>query len=263
MQQTMNVMEFFSLKGKVALVTGGAGLYGSAISSALGEARATVVIASRNLDKCQKLANKLQSKDLDVTAVHLDLSKKGSIVALKDKIINTYGKIDILFNNAVARKGGSMKTMTAEEWEGTMKVNSTALFLCSKIFIEEMVKRKSGNVVNISSIYGIVGPDFSIYGNAGMTSPADYSFAKGGMIAFTKYLATYYAKYNIRVNCISPGGLFTNQPREFANNYIKRTPLARMANKDDLKGAAVFLASDASAYITGHNLVVDGGWTIR
>ena len=107
-----------------------------------------------------------------------------------------------------------------------------------------------------------MGPDFSIYGKTGMTSPADYSFAKGGMIAFTKYLATYYARYNIRVNCISPGGLFTNQPREFVKNYIKRTPLGRMANEDDLKGAAVFLASDASAYITGHNLVVDGGWTI-
>ena len=204
----------------------------------------------------------MRSKNLDVVAMPLDLSIEDSIVALKDEIINAYDKIDILFNNAVARKGGSMKTMTAEEWEETMKINSTALFLSSKIFIEEMAKRKSGSVINISSIYGIVGPDFSIYGKTGMTSPADYSFAKGGMIAFTKYLATYYARYNIRVNCISPGGLFTNQPREFVKNYIKRTPRGRMANEDDLKGAAVFLASDASAYITGHNLVVDGGWTI-
>lgn len=258
----MNVMELFSLKGKIALVTGGAGLYGSTISSALGEAGATVVIASRNLNKCEEVAKDLRSKNLDVVAMHLDLSKKDSIIALKNKIINTYDKIDILFNNAVARKGGSMKTMTAEEWEGTMKVNSTALFLCSKIFIEKMIKRKSGSVTNISSIYGIVGPDFSIYGSTGMTAPADYSFAKGGMIAFTKYLATYYARYNIRVNCISPGGLFTNQPEEFVKNYIKRTPLGRMAKENDLKGAAVFLASDASAYITGHNLVVDGGWTI-
>lgn len=256
------IEELFSLKGKVAIVTGGAGLYGSTISSALGEAGATVVIASRDLAKCEKVAKGLRGKSLDVVAMLLDLSLKDSIAALKDKIINTYGKIDILFNNAVARKGGSMETMTAEEWEETMKVNSTALFLCSKVFIEEMVKRKSGSVINISSIYGMVGPDFSIYGNTGMTSPADYSFAKGGMIAFTKYLGTYCAKYNIRVNCISPGGLFTNQPKEFVNNYIKKTPLGRMANKDDLKGAAVFLASDASAYITGHNLVVDGGWTI-
>ena len=258
----MNVMELFSLKGKVALVTGGAGLYGSTISTALGEAGATVVIASRNLNKCEEVAKNLRNRNLDVVAMPLDLSRKDSIVALKDKIITAYGKIDILFNNAVARKGGTMKTMTAEEWEETMKINSTGLFLSSKIFIEEMIKRKSGSVINISSIYGMVGPDFSIYGNTGMTSSANYSFAKGGMISFTKYLATYYAKYNIRVNCISPGGLFTNQPRELVNNYIKRTPLARMANKDDLKGAAVFLASDASAYITGHNLVVDGGWTI-
>jgi len=258
----MNVLELFSLKGKVALVTGGAGLYGVTISTALGEAGASVVIASRNLNRCEKVAKDLRSKNLDVVAMPLDLSIKDSIIALKDRIINTYGKIDILFNNAVARKGGSMDTMTAEEWEKPMKVNSTGLFLCSKIFIEEMVKQKSGSVINISSIYGIVGPDFSIYGNTGMTNPANYSFAKGGMIAFTRYLATYYAKYNIRVNCISPGGLFTNQPKEFVDNYIKRTPLGRMANEDDLKGAAVFLASDASSYITGHNLVVDGGWTI-
>ncbi|MCD6231082.1 SDR family oxidoreductase [Candidatus Aerophobetes bacterium] len=258
----MNVLELFSLKGKVALVTGGAGLYGVTISTALGEAGASVVIASRNLNRCEKVAKDLRSKNLDVVAMPLDLSIKDSIIALKDRIVNTYGKIDILFNNAVARKGGSMDIMTAEEWEEPMKVNSTGLFLCSKIFIEEMVKQKSGSVINISSIYGIVGPDFSIYGNTGMTNPANYSFAKGGMIAFTRYLATYYAKYNIRVNCISPGGLFTNQPKEFVDNYIKRTPLGRMANEDDLKGAAVFLASDASSYITGHNLVVDGGWTI-
>lgn len=258
----MNVLELFSLKGKVALVTGGAGLYGVTISTALGEAGASVVIASRNLNRCEKVAKDLRSKNLDVVAMPLDLSIKDSIIALKDRIVNTYGKIDILFNNAVARKGSSMDTMTAEEWEEPMKVNSTGLFLCSKIFIEEMVKQKSGSVINISSIYGIVGPDFSIYGNTGMTNPANYSFAKGGMIAFTRYLATYYAKYNIRVNCISPGGLFTNQPKEFVDNYIKRTPLGRMANEDDLKGAAVFLASDASSYITGHNLVVDGGWTI-
>jgi len=258
----MNVLELFSLKGKVALVTGGAGLYGLTISTALGEAGASVVIASRNLNKCEKVAKNLRSKNLNVVAMPLDLSIKNSIIALKDKIINTYGKIDILFNNAVARKGGSMKTMTAEEWEEPMKVNSTGLFLCSKVFIEEMIKRESGSVINISSIYGMVGPDFGIYGNTGMTNPANYSFAKGGIIAFTKYLATCYAKYNIRVNCISPGGLFTNQPKEFVSNYNKRTPLGRMANEDDLKGAAVFLASDASSYITGHNLVVDGGWTI-
>jgi len=258
----MNVLDLFSLKGKVALVTGGAGLYGSTISTALGEAGASVVIASRNLDKCEEVAKNLRDKNLNVVAMFLDLSVENSIIALKDKIINAYSKIDILVNNAVARKGGSMETMTAEEWEEPMKVNSTGLFLCSKIFIEEMVKRRSGSVINISSIYGIVGPNFSIYGDTGMTNPANYSFAKGGMITFTKYLATYYARYNIRVNCISPGGLFVNQPREFVNNYIKGTPLGRMANRDDLKGAVVFLASDASAYITGHNLVVDGGWTI-
>lgn len=258
----MNVMDLFSLQGRVALVTGGAGIYGVSISLALGEAKASVIIASRNLANCEGKAAELRLKRLDVQALYLDLADEESIYAMRDRIIEQYGKLDILVNNAVARASGSMETFTAEDWEQTMKVNSTGLFQITQCLAAEMVKRRSGSIINISSIYGIVGPDFSIYGSTGMTNPPYYAFAKGGMITFTRYLATYYAQYNIRVNCISPGGYGTDDHQEeFLQNYIRRTPLGRMAGEDDIKGAIVYLASDASAYVTGQNLAVDGGWT--
>lgn len=257
----MNVLDLFRLDGKVALVTGGAGLYGTPIAEALAEAGAQVIIASRNLERCRLLAESLRQRGLAVSASQLDLTAKDSILKLRDEIISEFGKIDIVFNNAVARLGGDISSITEEQWEQTMKVNSTGLFLSCKIFGEEMIKRRAGVIVNVASIYGMVGPDFSIYKDLGMTSPADYSFAKGGMINLTRYLASYYGRYNIRVNSISPGGYAPNLPEEFARRYSAKTLLGRMARPDDIKGPAVFLASDASAYITGINLVVDGGWT--
>jgi NAD(P)-dependent dehydrogenase (short-subunit alcohol dehydrogenase family) len=170
--------------------------------------------------------------------------------------------MDILFNNAVARAGGNISTVTEEEWEAAMRINSTGLFLSCKIFGEQMIEQRSGVIVNISSIYGVVGPNFNIYEGTDITSPANYAFAKGGMINFTRYLASFYGKFGIRVNSISPGGFRTeDQPEVFVQNYSRQTLLGRMAADDDIKGAAVFLASDASAYITGQNLMVDGGWT--
>ena len=257
----MNVLELFRLDGKIALVTGGAGIYGAAITEALAEAGAHVIVASRNVERCRMLADQLSKRGLSVSASQLDLASRDSILALKDEIIREFGKIDILFNNAVARVEGDLSTITEEQWEQTMRVNSTGLFLSCKIFGEEMLKRRSGVIVNVASIYGRVAPDFSLYEGLRMTSPADYSFAKGGMINFTRYLASYYGRYNIRVNSLSPGGYSPYLPDEFVQRYAAKTLLGRMAKPDDIKGPAVFLASDASAYITGVDLVVDGGWT--
>ena len=260
----MNVMDFFRLDGKVALVSGGAGMVGSAISEGLAEAGAKVIIASRNMSECEKRAKELRDRDLDAVAMRLDLSSEDSIISLEDEVVSNWRKLDILFNNAVSRAGVGLETMTKEEWETTMKVNSTGLFLSCKILGAEMAKRRSGTIVNIASIYGLVGPDFRIYEGTGIgQSPANYAFAKGGMISFTRYLATYYAKYNVRVNCICPGGYRSVdvQPDAFVQKYVERTPLRRMACKDDIKGVAVFFASDASVYITGQILPVDGGWT--
>lgn len=258
----MSVIDLFRLGGRVALVTGGAGIYGVHITSALAEAGARVVIGSRNIERGRELAERLTGLGLEVVAAQLDLGSKDSIQGLRDWIVARFGRLDILFNNAVARSGGDMSTTTEEEWEETMKVNSTGLFLSCKIFGEQMVEQRSGVIVNIASIYGLVGPQFEIYENAGFTNPANYAFSKGGMINFTRYLASYYGRYGIRVNAISPGGFQTaDQSEEFVRRYAAKTLLGRMASDDDIKGAAVFLSSDASSYITGQNLIVDGGWT--
>lgn len=276
-QRNIHVMELFRLDGRVAVVTGGAGLYGSVIATALAEAGATVVIASRNLARCEEQAARLRDSGYRALAMPLDLTDDDSVVALKDHIVAECGRVDILFNNAAGRAAGtaeeqmkqkfaatrfSMDEMTRSQWEAAMAVNASGLFVCSQVFAEQMkAQGRGGSIVNISSIYGMVGPTFPIYEGTQMTVPPDYAFAKGGIINFTRYLATWYAPYGIRVNCISPGGYYAGQPEAFVRNYERRVPLGRMARWNDLKGAAVFLASDASQYITGQNLAVDGGWT--
>jgi NAD(P)-dependent dehydrogenase (short-subunit alcohol dehydrogenase family) len=274
-QENVPVMRLFRLDGRVALVTGGAGLLGSVIATALAEAGATVIVASRHVARCEERAAQLRKDGYPASAMPLDLTSDESIVALKDRIVAEYGQVDILFNNAAGRAAGTaeeqakrgfatpgMEAMTRAQWEGAMAVNASGLFVCTQVFAEQMkAQGHGGSIVNIASIYGMVGPTFHIYQGTPMTSPPDYAFAKGGIINFTRYLATYYAPYGIRVNCISPGGYYAGQPEEFVNQYERHTPLGRMARWNDLKGAAVFFASDASQYITGQNLAVDGGWT--
>lgn len=252
----------FSLTGHVAIITGGAGLYGRHIAQALAEAGAHVVLAARGIDACEETAEQLRSQGLEASALPLDLTREDSIRALRDDVVRSFGRIDVLVNNAVARAGGDMSHTTREQWTTTSTVNSTGLFLITRDVGEQMVAQRSGSIINIASIYGIVGPDFSLYGDTGMTNPAFYSYDKGGMISFTRYLAAFYAPAGIRVNCLSPGGLATpDQPAEFVRNYEARVPLGRLAGADDIKGPVVFLASAASAYVTGVNIPVDGGWT--
>lgn len=257
----MKISDLFRLDGKTALVTGGAGQYGIHISRALAEAGAKVIIASRNLESCEQTAAEMSAEGLDVVGLRLDLGSEQSIRDLCDEIVSRYGKLDVLFNNAVARAGGDPSTVTQEQWDDAMKINSTGFFLSCKIFGEQMIKQRSGSIVNVASIYGVVGPNFNIYEGTEMTSPANYAFAKGGMINYTRYMASYYGRFGIRVNVISPGGFLAEQPQSFIENYSKQTLLGRLATDDDIKGPAVFLASDASGYVTGQNLMVDGGWT--
>lgn len=258
----MSVLDLFRLDGRIALVSGGAGIYGVHISRALAEAGAKVLVAARNRERCEEVASKLRADGLDAVAASLDLSSADSILSLRAWIVENFGRLDILLNNAVARAGGDLGAVTEDEWESSMKVNSTGLFLACKIFGEQMVSQRLGVIINIASIYGVVGPDFNIYEGTEMSSPANYAFAKGGMINFTRYLASYYGRFGIRVNAISPGGFYTgDQPEEFVQRYSQKTILNRMATNDDIKGAVVYLASDASSYVTGQNLLVDGGWT--
>lgn len=260
-------LDKFKLDGKLVIVTGGAGYYGKPICYALAEAGAQVVLASRNEEACKKFAAELRSKELKAEGFHLDLADENSIKEFVSGVIQQYGKIDVLVNNAVSRDGyGDLAEITKEGWERALAINSTGLTLLTQAVVAQMQKQNSGNIINISSIQGVVGPNFPVYGNTGMSSPINYTCDKWAMAGFTKWIANYYGKYNIRCNCISPGGYGpgvdeTFGDNEFVRNYKRLTPLGRFADDEDIKGPIVFLASDASAYITGHNLLVDGGWT--
>jgi len=260
-------MKIFSLEGKIAIVTGGAGLFGKPISSALAEAGAHVIIASRDESKCQKYADEIKAKNLKAEGMGLDLADEQSIQDFTLKIYKKHGSIDILINNAVSREGfQDLEKITKVEWETAQMINSTGLMLITQSVIKIMRQQNSGNIINISSIQGAVGPNFPVYGDTGMTSPVNYTYDKWGMVGFTKWIANYYGKFNIRANCISPGGYGPGVAemkgnKEFVDNYKRLTPLGRFAEDDDIKGPVVFLASDASAFVTGHNLLVDGGWT--
>lgn len=258
-----DVRELFSLHGRIAIVTGAAGLYGRHVADALASVGATVVLASRDLAACEQAADELHGRGLSAWAHELDLGSEASITSLRDAVIARYGRIDVLVNNAVTRGGGDLFETAADAWDSTARVNGRGLFLITQACAEPMVRAGSGSIVNVGSIYGVVGPDFSIYGETGMTTPITYAFDKGGMIALTRYLATRLGPFGVRVNCISPGGLQTDQADEFVAGYIERTPLRRMAGPDDIKGPIAFLASDASRYVTGVNLLVDGGWTAQ
>jgi NAD(P)-dependent dehydrogenase (short-subunit alcohol dehydrogenase family) len=252
----------FSLDGQVAVVTGAAGLYGQHIAGALAGAGAHVALAARGVEACAEVADQLRARGLSASAHHVDLGSEQSIKDLRAEVVASCGRIDVLVNNAVARGGGDMRHTSAEDWARTSAVNSLGLFLVTRECGEQMIAQRSGSIVNIASIYGMVGPDFAIYGSTGMTNPAFYAFDKGGMVNFTRYLAAFYAPYGIRANCLSPGGLATpDQPAEFVAAYESRVPLGRLAGPGDIKGPVVFLASSASAYVTGVNLPVDGGWT--
>ena len=263
----MRTKDLFDLSGKVAIVTGGTGLFGKSIALGLAESGAMVIIASRNIENCKTYARALNNMGLHADADRLDQGDEKSINEFVERIELKYSAIDILVNNAVTRYGlADLEDITVSGWERAQRVNATGMALLTQAIIRGMVKRNDGNIINIGSIQGVAGPRFPVYGDTGMSSPINYTYDKWGMIGFTKWIANKYGKYNIRCNCISPGGYGpaiekASGKDEFVANYKAMTPLGRFANDEDLKGPIVFLASSASAYITGHNLMVDGGWS--
>lgn len=261
----MGVLDTFSLKGKVALVTGGAGLYGRQIVSALAEAGATTFLASRNLEALEVVAAEERVAGHDVVALQLDLGSDASIEALHRTIIEHAGQCDILVNNAVTRSAMAGWGHDLDEYDKSLRINASALFKITALFGKTMAEHKTGSIINIGSMMGMVGLEMSNYfGTDMMPDPSPiYHYEKGGMINFTRWAASILGKDNVRVNCLSPGGFFNNQPERFVQNYSDRTQLGRMANGTDMMGAIVFLASDASAYITGANIPVDGGYTAK
>lgn len=260
----MGILEQFSLQRKVALVTGGRGLYGRQIVEALAGAGALTYTASRSLRELEDFTSELVCRGLDVRAAELDQGEEASVLRLRDKILDECGRIDILVNNAVLRPMKSWQDGAAAFSE-SMRVNATGVFMVTRAFGDEMAKRGCGSIVNIGSIQGMVGPDATLYEELPMNGfVPDYFFHKGGIINFTRFAASYYGRSGVRCNCLSPGGFLTeSMHRTFVQRYSARTFLGRLANSTDLMGAVVFLASDASAYITGANLPIDGGYTAK
>ncbi|RIK75941.1 MAG: short-chain dehydrogenase [Planctomycetota bacterium] len=260
----MAILDRFRLSGRVAVVTGGAGpLLGSSITAALAEAGATVVTASRSLERNQQFAEALQARGHDAHAMQVDIASVRSIDQLHRQVLQRFGRIDVLVNNAVARSGhaGGFLDQTPDRLAAVAAGDFQGLFRICQRFIADMAQQRRGSIINIASIYGVVANDPTIYSGTGMVQPPSYNFVKAGMINFTRYLATYYGRHGVRANCISPGGYREDQPRAFVERYESRVPLGRMLGHDDIQGAVVFLASDASSYVTGLNLFVDGGWT--
>jgi NAD(P)-dependent dehydrogenase (short-subunit alcohol dehydrogenase family) len=262
----------FSLAGKTAVVTGALGLIGRLHCQALAQYGATVVVADLDGHACAEFAATLPVPALGHA---LDVTDPQSISALRDSALMTFGHLDVLVNNAAINDMFESPAMATEQsrfenypldmWQRSLDANVTGVFLCSQILGAPMARRGKGSIINIASTYGLVAPDQSLYktpeGHQPFYKSPAYPTTKGAVIAFTRFLAAYWGSAGVRVNTLSPGGVENSQQDYFVANYSARTMLGRMARPSDYQGALVFLASDASAYMTGANLVVDGGWT--
>ncbi len=249
----------FSCRGKVALVTGGLGLIGKEIIRGLSDFGASVCVADIDESQMKDLGN-IESFYFQ----HLDITSEASISKALEAVVKHFNKIEILVNCAYPRTNdwsARCENVSFDSWKINVNSHLGGYFLCCQKVADQMQLQKGGSIINLASIYGIVAPDFSIYEGSEITMPVAYSAIKGGVIAFSKYMATYYAKDKIRVNCVSPGGIFNDQPDSFVEKYAVKTPLARMGIPEDIVGAVLYLASDASSYVTGQNIVVDGGWS--
>ena len=270
-------MDIFSLHGKVAVVTGGLGLLGREHCLALGRAGANVVVADVDDGACATFASELTRLGMpDALGVGVEITKAGSVRSLSERTLAHFGAIDVLVNNAAindkyespaaATELSKFENYPLALWQRSIDVNVTGTFLCCQVLGAEMAKRGEGSIVNIASTYGIVAPDQSLYkkpdGTQSFYKSAAYPVTKGAVLSFTRFLAAYWGGAGVRVNALSPGGVENGQEAFFVESYAERTPLGRMATPSDYHGALVFLASNASAYMTGANLVVDGGWTV-
>ena len=273
----MTIQEKFDLSGRVAIVTGGVGLLGAEFCKTLAEAGAAVAVVDLNASASQAVADTLTNSGHKAQAFAVDITKPDSVNAMVENVLSAFGRIDILVNSAAldpkfdpdaVKKGitpGAFEDYPLEQWNAALNVNLTGMFLITQACVKPMLAQgKKGSIINICSTYGLNGPDQRIYikdGERVAFKPVYYTVTKAGVMGFTKYLAAYYAGTDIRVNALTPGGVFNNHEDYFVKNYSAKTIIGRMAKKDEMNGALLFLASDASSYMTGNNVVVDGGWT--
>ena len=276
--------DLFSLRGRTAVVTGGLGLLGRQFCNALLSAGANVIVADREVDACIGFAEELNAMSIPATTSDapppkafghaVDVTNTDSLIALREGTLGSTGRLDILVNSAAIddkfdgngwADAARIENYPLDLWQRALLVNLTGTFLSCQVLGAAMVNAGRGSIVNIGSTYGMVGPDQRLYqradGSQAFWKSPVYAATKGGVLAFTRHVATSWADRGVRCNALCPGGVEAGQDQTFVRNYGARTPLGRMAHANEMQGAVVFLASDASAYMTGANLVVDGGWT--
>jgi NAD(P)-dependent dehydrogenase (short-subunit alcohol dehydrogenase family) len=275
------VRELFDLTGRVAIVTGGAGLLGYHHGAILADAGAHVVLLDLPEANPGIRAEQLEiAHGPECLGLAADITSETSLLEARDAILSKFGRIDILINNAAnnpkvesdphrePKQWSRLENFPLAVWNADIAVGLTGAFLCSRIFGKEMVKRNAGVILNIASDLGVIAPDQRLYRKEGLpedqqpVKPVTYSVVKTALIGLTRYLSTYWTAHNIRVNAISPGGVFAGQPDEFTAKLHQLIPMGRMAHKDEYQGAILFLCSDASSYMTGQNLIVDGGRSV-
>lgn len=266
----------FSLEGRVAVVTGALGLLGREHCRALSRHGAHVVATDLDASGCEAFSRELPGGGEHHAGLSADITRPEDVSALSKAVLSRFGRIDVLVNNAAvddkfssaasAAELSKFENYPLELFKRSLDANVVGTFLCSQVLGSEMARAGRGSIINIASTYGLVAPDQSIYrkpdGSQSFWKSAAYPTTKGAVLSFTRFLSTYWASRGVRVNALSPGGVENAQDRHFVDAYSARTPLGRMAKPTDYAGAIVFLASDASAYMTGANLVVDGGWTV-
>jgi len=272
------ILDKFDLAGRVAIVTGGAGLLGKEFCRTLAEAGSAVVVADLNEDALIAQAQALQKDGFRAIGIKTDVTNPSSVKRMAELTLEAFGRLDILVNSAALDPKvdpqaladrttplGSFEDYPLDAWNSALTVNLTGMFLVTQACVAPMLAQgKKGSIINICSTYGLNGPDQRIYRQEGREQtfkPVYYSVTKAGVLGFTKYLAAYYLGTQIRVNALTPGGVYNQHDDTFVANYAAKTILGRMARKDEMNGGLLFLASDASSYMTGSNLVVDGGWT--
>ena len=286
--KSSEIWRLFDLTGRTALVTGGAGLLGAQFCQTLAQAGARVVVADLNAAAASSIANHITLQGRQAISYEGDVTSPASVQELVAATLQTYGSLDILVNSAVldpkfdpqhikdGRRttddgrptpdgSGAFESYPLEAWNQALQVNLTGVFLTCQAAVTPMLEQGSGVIINLSSIYGLTAPDQRMYQRPGQPAqykPIYYTVTKSAILGMTQYLAAYYAGKNIRVNAITPGGVYNGHDEAFVQAYSARAIMGRMAEKDEMNGALLFLASDASAYMTGANLVVDGGWTV-
>jgi len=271
----LEAVQAFSMDANVVIVTGGAGLLGRAYGKILASAGAHVVLADLDGEGAKATAHTISAESgVEALGLHTDIANPDDVKAMLDAVVERFGRVDVLVNNAAMNPkfdtehandhGITFESFPFDEWQRALNVNVGGMFLCAQAVAPVMRAAGKGVIINISSTYGIAGPDQRLYQREGRPpqyKPVTYTVSKAAAVGLTKYLATYFAGTGIRVNTLTPGGVFADHDDEFVRRYAARTVLGRMADKDEMANALLFLASDASSYMTGANLIVDGGWT--